>query len=226
MPPTDPPAGPPPEEPTQPLDAQTIGRELDRHSRRLQELGDARGWDDELRGMWKAFRHLEEGLVALLAPGGKDDGRAWLLQVGEDPEKLDERLRDLETWLNAVYLRYPGNELPSCWAWHPWLIEELLWLRRYHAKAYGSQDDPVAQGMWHDQSMPRLVERVRKHLGSCSLQDHKPAGQAAKEPLAAPLAGHIHAVAEAWSTTGLPPAPTDEQLEDARKHRELKLRRP
>jgi hypothetical protein len=221
----EPPAGPPPEEPTQPLDAKAIGRELDRLTRRVQQLGDAKGWDDDLRGMWKTIRHLGDGLTALLAPAGKDDSSAWLLQVGEEPEKLAERLTDLVEWLDKVFLRYPGTELPSCWLWHPAVIEELLWLRAYHAQAYGPQGNPTAQGMWHDQSLPRLVERIRKYLGSCSLQDHKPGGQAAKDPAAAPLAGHIGAIVESWTTTGLPPEPSDEQLEDARRHRELKLHR-
>jgi hypothetical protein len=226
MSPADPPAGPPPEEPTQPLDAQAIGRELDRISRWAQKASEARGWDDDLRDIWKSLRHLGDGLTALLAPA-KEGSQSWLLQVGEDPETLTERLADLVEWLDAVYLRFPGTELPSCWlGWHPWVVEELLWLRGYHAQAYGPQGGPVARGMWHDQSRPRLVERIRKDVGGCDLSKHVPAGQAAKDPIAAPLAGHIHAIAEAWSTTGLPPEPTDEQLDDARKHRELKLRRP
>jgi hypothetical protein len=214
MSPTEPPAGPPPEEPTQPLDAQAIGRELDRLSRWAQKAGEARGWDDDLRDVWKSLRHLGDGLTALLAPA-KEGSRAWLLQVGEEPQALAERLTDLVGWLDAVYLRYPGTELPSCWKSHPWVIEELLWLRSYHAQAYGPQGGPVPQGMWHDQSLPRLAERIRKEIGTCDLSKHVPGGQADKAPLAAPLAGHIPAVAEAWSSTGLPPEPTAEQLADA-----------
>src|SRR5688500_18175600 len=120
MPPADPPAGPPPEEPTQPLDAQTIGRELDRLTRRVQDLADAKAWDDELDGIWKTLRRLGEGLTALLAPAAKDGSSAWLLQVGEEPEKLAERLTDLVEWLDKVFVRYPGTELQSCWLWHPW----------------------------------------------------------------------------------------------------------
>lgn len=223
MPATDPPAGPPPEETAQPLDAQAIGRELDRISRRVQALGEAKGWDDESRGLWRALRHLDDGLTALLAPATKEGSSAWLLQVGEEPEKLAERLAGLVEWLDKVFVRYPGSELSNCWLWHPWIVEELLWLRAYHAQAYGPQGNPTAQGMWHDQSLPRLLERIRKH--PCDLSKHVPAGQAAKDPVAAPLAGHINAVAAAWTTTGLPPEPTDEQLEDARKYRELKLSR-
>jgi hypothetical protein len=225
MPPADPPAGPPPEEPTQPLDAQTIGRELDRLSRRVQEMADARGWDDDVRSMWKALTHLGDGLTALLASAGKEGSSAWLLQVGEEPEKLGERLAGLVEWLDAVFVRYPGTELPSCWLWHAWVIEELLWLRGYHAQAYGQGpgSGPAAQGMWHDQSLPRFLDRLRKY--PCDLSKHVPGGQAAKDPVAAPLAGHVHAVVEAWTTTGLPPEPAAEQLEDATKHHELKRQR-
>jgi hypothetical protein len=178
-------------------------------------MSDRLGWSDETREMWGRLRQLADGLMALSAPGGRESNRAWLLLVGEEPEELAERLTDLVGWLDAVYLRYPGTELPSCWMAHPWVVEELLWLRGYHAQAYGPQGGPVPQGMWHDQSLPRLAERIRKEIATCDLAKHVPAGQADKAPLAAPLAGHIQAFAEAWSSTGLPPEPTAAQLADA-----------
>jgi hypothetical protein len=224
MSPTDPPAGPPPGEPTQPLDAQAIGRELDRISRWVQKQADEREWTDELRKMWDATRECFDGLSALAAATKPAPSRAWLLQVGEEPEKLSERLTSLVEWLDKVFLRYPAAQLPSCWSRHPWLVEELLWLQAYHSDAYGPRGSSTAQGMWHDQSLPRLLERM-KHVTGCDLSKHVPGGQEAKPPLAAPLAGHIKEIAEAWSTTGLPPEPSTEQLEEARKHRELKLRR-
>jgi hypothetical protein len=217
MSPTDPPAGPPPEEtPARPVaDPQSIAREIDRLTRRVQDMSERMGWSDELREMWKLLRQLADGVTALSAPAAREGSQAWLLQVGEEPETLVERLTDLVGWLDAVYLRYPGTELPSCWMSHPWVVEELLWLRGYHAQAYGPQGGPVPQGMWHDQSLPRLAERIRKEIGTCDLSKHVSAGQADKAPLAAPLAGHIQAVAEAWSSTGLPPEPSAEQLADA-----------
>lgn len=225
MSPTDPPAGPPAGEPTPPLDAQAIGRELDRISRWVQKAGDEKAWSDELKQMWKATRECFEGLAALAVASGPAPSRAWLLQVGEEPEALVERLADLVDWLDKVFVRYPGTELPTCWLWHPWIVEELLWLRSYHAQAYGSGQNsgPAAQGVWHDQSLPRLLDRLRKY--PCDLSKHIPGAQAARDPVAAPLAGHVHAVVEEWTTTGLPPAPTEEQLEDARRHHELKRQR-
>lgn len=224
MSPTDPPAGPPPEEPTPAPDAQAIGRELDRISRWVQEQADEKGWTAELRKMWDATQECYAGIVALNNAAKPVPSGAWLLQVGGDPDELTERLAGLVVWLDAVFLRYPTAQLPACWSRHPWLVEELLWLQAYHTDAYGPRGSATAQGMWHDQSLPRLLERM-KHVTNCNLEKHVSGGQEAKPPLAAPLAGHIKEIAEAWSATGLPPEPTTEQLEEARKHRDLKLRR-
>jgi hypothetical protein len=230
MSPTDPPVGPPAEEPPtrRPDTQEAIARDIDRLTRRVKDLGDKLGWNDEREEIWKTIQKLAERqnmLASDPAPAEAPTSRAWLLQVGEQPELLVERLTALVEWLDTVFLHYPGAQLPSCWMWHAWLVEELLWLQAYHGDAYSPRGTGVQQGMWHDQSMPNLVGRITKHAGSCDLSKHIPGGQAAKDPVAAPLGGHINDVAAAWATTGLAPDPTDEQREDARKHRELKLRR-
>jgi len=222
MSPTDPPTGPPPEEPTPPLDAQTIAREIDRLTRRVQAMGEEKAWADEVREMWAMLRQLADGLTSLTAGTAPAVGRAWLLQVGStEPAQAEEMLVDLVTWLDAVYLRYPGSELPACWKLHPWVVEELLWLRASHAEAYAARTWGVPVGMWHDQQRPRVVERIRPLLSSCDIHKHEPAGQEANPPIAAPLGGHAAAVAAEWVATGLPLEPTPEMIADARAYDDL-----
>lgn len=209
---------------------EAIARELDRLRREVQQLADTHERNELVDRLFTGLRRLDERqqmLAELIAnPGGGEPpaSRAWLLQVGGEPADLVERLTSLVEWVDKVFLRYPAATLPSCWLWHAWLVEELLWLQTYHGEAYGPRGTGVQQGMWHDQSLPNLIGRIQKH-GGCDLAKHVPGGQAAKDPVAAPLAGHLSEVAAAWATTGLPPEPTSEQLEDARRHKDLRLQR-
>ena len=146
---------------------------------------------------------------------------SWL-QVS-DPQVAREMLDDLRGWLDAVYLRYPGTALRDCWAWHPPVIEELWWLRCAHAEAYSGRGWASRAGLWHHQQRPGVVERVKAMLGTCDLSRHVSGGQ---PPAAAPLAAHLDAVADAWTSTGLPPEPTEQQLQHAREYSDLLLYRP
>jgi hypothetical protein len=219
MSPTDPPTQPPDE-----LGA--LARELDRLTRRVEEMAPAAQRVGELDTAVEKLGNLIADVMDRLR-GEQTEARAWLLQVGtSEPQQAIETLTDLVQWLDAVYLRYPGSELPGCWMWHPWVVEELLWLRTSHAEAYAGRGWGVRAGMWHDQQRPRVVDRIRQHAGSCDLGQHVSGGQKAKGPVAAPLGGHAHAVATAWTSTGLPPEPASEQIEDARAYDDLQLRRP
>ena len=46
------------------------------------------------------------------------------------------RVTDLMTWLDQIYLQFPDAVLPTCWLWHPSVVEELLWLRRSWLEAF------------------------------------------------------------------------------------------
>lgn len=220
MSPTDSPAQPP-------TDVGALARELDRVARRVEEYvatGERVGeLETGLREVWGLINSVMDRLNGTTPQGEKPPPKAWLLI--SDPEQAVAVLTDLVEWLDAVYLRFPGSELPACWMWHPWVIQELLWLRTSFAEADAAKLSGVPAGMWHDQQRPRVVDRIRQHIGSCDLKEHSAAGQKARPPAAAPLAGHVQALAEAWTSRGLPPEPTPEQLEDARAYRELKLRR-
>ena len=75
-----------------------------------------------------------------------------------------------------MYLRYPDGEqvLPLCWMWHPDVVEELLWLMHAWCAAYQGADASVAAaGEWHDRQRPGVVNRLRKSVGSCSLERHQ-----------------------------------------------------
>lgn len=201
-----------------------IAREVDRVSRRVDDL--ARDLPPALERVGELDVSVEKlgNLVADVMDrlrGDQAEARAWLLV--SDPEVARAMLTDLVGWLDAVYLRYPGASLPACWLWHPSVIEELLWLRAAHADAYSGRGWGVRAGMWHDQQRPRVVERIQKMIGTCDLAQHVSGGQKAKAPIAAPLAGHVDAVADAWTSTGLPPEPSVEQLEHARSYDQVQL---
>jgi len=212
--------------PTDPTpDVGALAREIDRLTHRVGE------WEptvERVGELDQAVGDLGETLGRVIDRlRGIDDTRpaaSWLLL--SDPDKAEALLEDLVQWLDAVYLRYPGVQLPPCWAWHPWVIEELWWLRTAHADAYAARVWGAHAGMWHDQQRPRVVERIQKALGSCDLGKHRPGGAAACSPVAAPLAGHMRAVAAAWTSQGLPPEPSAEQIADAQAYDDAKLHPP
>lgn len=139
--------------------------------------------------------------------------RAWLLIT--DSEQARAVLEDLIGWLGRVYLRYPGAALPSCWLWHPGVVEELCWLRQAHADAYSAQDgSPAKAADWHDRHRPGVVKRIKTALGGCELALHDPPRPAA----ALPLAGSADRVATSWATTYSAPHPTAEELTEAEQH--------
>jgi hypothetical protein len=209
--------------PTDPTpDVGALARDVERVTRRVEALAPIA---HDLPAALARVAELDESvekLGNLLADvmdrmrGEQTEARAWLLVA--DPEQARSILTDLVAWLDAVYLRYPGAALPACWLWHPSVIEELWWLRTAHAEAYSGRGWGVRAGMWHDQQRPRVVERIRQSVGTCDLKDHVSGGQQARLPVAAPLAGHVVEIAEAWTATGLPPEPTHEQLEDSRSY--------
>lgn len=227
MPPTEPPTGPAPEEPQGPDTREAIARDLDRLRREVEKLRVAREHDEEVKGLWKACTRLAERQDMLAAGAAETPaGSAWMLQVGTEPDKAVELLKGLADWLAKVFLQFPNAQLPTCWARHPWLVQELLWLRDYFMDAYGPRGSATAQGMWHDQSLPNLLGRMQKAgVNNCDLDEHKPGGQQAKDPIAVPGLAYLEAVATDWALTGLTTEPTEDELEDARQYRAAKRKR-
>ena len=167
------------------------------------------------------------GLARVLEPppeDGEDDGpgagavRSWLLS--EDAAQARTDLADLMTWLAAVYLRYHGAALPSCWEWHPAVIEELWWLRQAHRAAYEGEGASWRDvGDWHDRQRPGVVKRIRAAIGGCDLARHAVNGdrRAAARPVV-PLAGAADQIATAWTEHRTAPEPTPEQTHEANQH--------
>ena len=157
-------------------------------------------------------------------PGGPVDGddptghvRSWLLTDDEHLAVTD--LTDLTEWLSAVYLHYAGAALPSCWAWHPAVVEELRWLREAHRTAYDPETGSWRDvGDWHDRQRPGVVKRVTAAVGACELALHAPGGEQARPPAAAPLVHAAPQLAQHWATSHTSPEPTPDQLTAATQH--------
>lgn len=181
-----------------------FGRQLERTTRRTDDL-------EEL------LTQLATDVATLVTRDGPNDGgapRSWLLT--DDPAQAVEDLRDLTGWLGRVYLRYPGAALPSCWAWHPAVVEELWWLRQAHREAYAPGTKSMAKaGDWHDRSRPGVVARLQPLVRDCDLSRHTADGDRIQDPPQAPLAGEAEWIAGHW-THGGTPLPTEDQLAEAR----------
>ena len=190
-----------------------LSRTVERTARRVGEL------DAMLRRLAADVLAIAKAETAARPGGGdgEDSGiRAWLL--ADDPEQARIDLADLVEWLFRVYLRYQDAALPSCWLWHPDVVEELWWLRQAHGEAYHSETGSwKSAGDWHDRQRPNLVRRLRPLVNKCELSLHTPRSAESAPPMGAPLAVHADAVALAWTTTPgrqVPP-PEPGQLADA-----------
>jgi len=141
-----------------------------------------------------------------------DAVRSWLLT--DDAEQARADLTDLTEWLNRVYLRYPQGVLPSCWLWHPAVVEELWWLRNAHQAAYDGAWRDVAD--WHDRMRPGVIKRLSAAVGDCELARHAASGDRAQAlSVVVPLAGAADQIAQTWTTSTNTPPPTDDQITEA-----------
>lgn len=205
---------------------QALGRQVERTTRRVAAL------DDLVRELGEKVSALARHLGAespgpgeppATGPQWEDGGlRGWLL--ADDPDQAAADLADLIGWLDRVYLAYPGVTLPTCWLWHPAVVEELWWLRCAHADAYGPTGNWLRVGDWHDRQRPNVVRRIRAAVLACELSLHTAGAEAATPAARTPLTGAAATIA-AWSAAGRPdpaPEPTEAQLEIAEQaHRDM-----
>jgi len=140
-----------------------------------------------------------------------DAVRSWLFT--DDPDTARADLTDLVQWLGAVYLRYPAATLPSCWLWHPAVVEELWWLRNAHKAAYDGAWRDVAD--WHDRMRPGVIKRLSAAVGGCELARHAASGDRAQALSVVPLVDAADQIAQTWTTSTSTPTPTDDQLTEA-----------
>jgi hypothetical protein len=226
-----------------------LGRELD-GLRRMQEiqrsrLGEIGNQGDELAvavgPLAEELRRVDrliEGLARAVAGIGEELAEhVQHLDEDEDEEERDKRLSwfeiedtdiavqrlvDLADWLERVYIRYPDGGLPSCWMWHPAVVEELLWLRRTWDEAFhGHTASALRAADWHDRQRPGVVRRIGElEYGTCTLSRHRRGEDQDAPPPRAPLgrgqdAETARLLVAAWwtgSRTDAAPTPTPEHL--------------
>ena len=199
-----------------------LGRELERATRRLTTVEALTGQLDLM------LRQLAADIALLVpTPDETDDVtppvRSWL--AADDPAQASADLAALIEWVHAVYVRYPGGALPSCWLWHPAVAEELWWLRHTHHGAYHSQSAcwrDVAD--WHDRHRPGVTRRITAALGDCELSRHLPGADRHQPTAPVPLAGAAAQIAEHWTRERGTPTPTQQQLTEADQHDRAHLR--
>lgn len=197
-----------------------LAREVERANRRVGEL------EDLIQTLAGDLTRLAEGGTAGNGPDTGGAVRAWLLT--DEPELAREDLLDLVEWLDRVYLKYPDVGLSTCWLWHPDVVEELLWLRGAHADAYtGKSASWTKAGDWHDRLRPGAVKRIKQVLDSCELGLHVKTDRRVAQPQpTAPMTEYLTEIANAHTTTGRPPRPTDQQLKEAEEIYRAELRTP
>jgi len=134
----------------------------------------------ELEGAKRGFVAMNETVRRLSERAEREDAPpppvfCWL--TCSDPVVATDKLEMLESWLNAVYVRYPRgaqgkeNVLPDCWRRHDWVVEELFVLMDLWLVAYAPGAQPSARGDWHLRHRPEAVRRVGE-IADCSLSSH------------------------------------------------------
>lgn len=194
---------------------QALAREVDRLARKQADT------DATLSALTKTVKLLVEG-----GPGGPPM-QSWLNPVDPGnpaqligPDDAAYVLDDLAWWLARVYLRFDGATLSSCWAWHPDVVEELLWLRSLHRDVYeGRMASWSKVGDWHDRYRPGVVKRIKPVMDRCNLRLHTSGKTRANRAIpTVPLADHLHAVSDAWAGRREVPEPLATVLGDADRH--------
>lgn len=159
---------------------------------------------DQVGELGRLVGQLSEALAAVTARRRIPAAPSWLL-APTDTAETRRLLDELCGWAQAVFLRYPdaAKVLPECWLWHPEVVEELLWLMHAWLAAYqGPAASVGAAGDWHDRQRPGVVNRIRKEVGSCSIERHQTRpGWSAPGGAALPVPGtdHVEEIARWWA---------------------------
>jgi HPt (histidine-containing phosphotransfer) domain-containing protein len=194
-----------------------LAREVEALRKVVRAAGELHTRVDELARLVAA---LGEQVATLHGPRARPAAPSWL-DLPAQLETTRRVLADLTGWLETVYLRYPdaSASFPECWAWHPEVIEEILWCRQAWQAAYRDESaNAAAAGDWHDRQRPGVVRRIKTYAGTCSLEAHQPHDGRLHAHAPVPLAEALEPIAAWWTTHRDQPAPepTDEQLAAAR----------
>jgi hypothetical protein len=190
-----------------------LARELDLVRRRVDTLAEAtEGLPERVEEIAGLVAKLTDALAAVTARRRSEPAPSWLL-APSDPDELRALVEELGSWLTAVFLRYPDGAqvLPECWLWHPDVVEELLWLMHAWCAAYqGAAASVGAAGDWHDRQRPGVVARLRKSVGSCSVERHQTRPGWSDVPCApaeVPGLGHTARIVDWWAVGRDQPPP-------------------
>ncbi|MGH8574348.1 MAG: hypothetical protein ACREX8_17490, partial [Gammaproteobacteria bacterium] len=185
----------PPPEPD--LAVLALGREVQRLTRSQAVVEERVGELADLLGMLATDVAT---LASRAGPEGDEAVRAWLLTT--DPPLAHDDLTDLVEWLGRVWLRYPDAVLPSCWLWHPSVIEELRWVRCAHREAYHDKYGTWQKvGDWHDRQRPGVIARIKCYAGNCELREHAEGGSQRHPAPVVPVTDAVSIIARVWTTT-------------------------
>lgn len=189
-----------------------LAREVEVLRRQVAEFEPLPGQVGELG---RLVGQLSEALAAVTARRRVPAAPSWLM-APTDTGEIAALLEELWVWVESVFLRYPDGAkvLAECWLWHPDVVEELLWLMYAWCAAYqGPAASVGAAGDWHDRQRPGVVARLRKSVGSCSIETHQtrpgwniPPGA----PVTVPGVEHTELIARWWAGArdSAPPEPT------------------
>lgn len=199
-----------------------LGREVQRLTRSHTATEERVG---ELADLLQMLATDVATLAARSGPDGDEAVRAWLLTT--DAQLAQDDLTDLVEWLTRVWLRYPDAVLPSCWLWHPAVIEELRWVRCAHREAYHDKHGTWQKvGDWHDRQRPGVVKRITAYAGNCELREHAEGGAQRRPAPQVPLTDAVSIIARSWAT--MPDSqviPSELQVRRAEQHDDAHHRR-
>lgn len=189
-----------------------LAGEVDQLRREVAEL---RGLPERVEELAELITRLAEAPTPASSPGQTSTAEAtsWLdMPTITGAEAVRAVLDDLAGWMGTVYLRYAdaAQSLPECWAWHPDLVEELLWLKDAWQVAYRSEAaSPALAGDWHDRQRPGVVRRIKAVAGMCSIENHDADAPAHRPATDAPLPEAFDVIASWWASDRheTPPTP-------------------
>lgn len=90
-----------------------------------------------------------------------------------DAQTLAVAIAELDEWVGWLVHRYPLPEtlVPSCWAEHDWLVEELSALHTGWLVCFDEEDSGLGPLQWHER-FHQARERIRDWNGQCTRDEH------------------------------------------------------
>jgi hypothetical protein len=159
----------------------------------------------ELGGM---VQDLAGDIVRFVAQGDPSAVRSWI--AVDDPELGRLMLADLAEWLSSVWVRFPGPALPECWAYHPYVVEELWVVMNLHRACFRKGGTWQNLADWLKTYRPAAAERIQKEVGSCELTEHEPGADLDPVDWASVPEADLSEVADYWTghrRAPYPPSP-------------------